>query len=83
MTGNKGNRKDLGAREVRVGVFVCHCGSNIAGYLDCDAVTRYAAALPGVVYAKSNLYTCSEAGIAEIRSAIAEHGLSRVVVASC
>jgi len=68
---------------VRVGVFVCHCGSNIAGYLDCDAVTRYAAALPGVVYAKSNLYTCSEAGIAEIRSAIAEHGLSRVVVASC
>ncbi|NLI80519.1 MAG: CoB--CoM heterodisulfide reductase iron-sulfur subunit A family protein [Deltaproteobacteria bacterium] len=69
--------------EVRVGVFVCHCGSNIAGYLDCPALTEYAATLPGVVYVKNNLYTCSEAGIAEIKSAIQERGLTRVVVASC
>ncbi|MFP5213232.1 MAG: CoB--CoM heterodisulfide reductase iron-sulfur subunit A family protein [Acidobacteriota bacterium] len=69
--------------ETRIGVFVCHCGSNIAGYLDCEAVTGYAATLPGVVYAKNNLYTCSEAGIAEIRNGIVEHRLNRVVVASC
>ena len=68
---------------LRVGVFICHCGSNIAGFLDCEAVTKYAATLPNVVYAKNNLYTCSEAGIAEIKRAIAEHGLTRVVVASC
>jgi heterodisulfide reductase subunit A len=67
----------------RVGVFICDCGSNIAGHLDCKAVTAYAATLPDVVYAKENLYTCSEAGIAEIQKAIKEQGLTRVVVASC
>jgi heterodisulfide reductase subunit A len=70
-------------QEARIGVFVCHCGSNIAGYLDCEALTSYATTLSGVVYAKNNLYTCSEAGIAEIKNAIEEHGLTRVVVASC
>lgn len=69
--------------EARIGVFVCHCGSNIAGYLDCEALTKYAATLPRVVYAKNNLYTCSEAGIAEIKNAIEQRGLTRVVVASC
>ena len=69
--------------EARIGVFVCHCGSNIAGYLDCEALTRYAETLPNVVYAKNNLYTCSESGIAEIQSAIKEHKLTRVVVSSC
>ena len=69
--------------EARIGVFVCHCGSNIAGYLDCEELVEYAAALPGVVYAKDNLYTCSEPGIAQIKAAIKEHGLTRVVVASC
>ncbi|MEM5790251.1 MAG: disulfide reductase, partial [Syntrophobacteraceae bacterium] len=69
--------------EVRIGVFVCHCGTNIAGYLDCAELTEYAGTLPNVVYAKNNLYTCSESGIAEIKSAIKEHGLTRVVVSSC
>jgi heterodisulfide reductase subunit A len=69
--------------EARIGVFVCHCGSNIGGYLDCEALTGYASALPDVVFAKSNLYTCSESGIAEIKSAIKDHNLNRVVVASC
>ncbi len=68
---------------MRIGVFICDCGSNIAGHLDCDAVTRYAATLPGVAFTKENLYTCSEAGIAEIQNAIKEQGLNRVVVASC
>lgn len=69
--------------ETRIGVFICDCGSNIAGHLDCNAVTEYAARLPDVVYAKENLYTCSEAGIAEIQKAIKEHKLNRVLVASC
>lgn len=68
---------------MRVGVFICDCGSNIAGHLDCTAVTEYAATLPGVVYTKENLYTCSESGIGEIQDAIRKHQLNRVVVASC
>ena len=69
--------------ELRIGVFVCHCGSNIGGYLDCESLTKYASALPNVAYAKNNLYTCSESGIAEIKSAIKNQKLNRVVVASC
>lgn len=74
----------FGSKEgVRIGVFVCHCGSNIAGYLDCQAVAQYAATLPGVAFSTTNLYTCSESGIAEIKRAIVEKKLNRVVVASC
>ncbi|MCE5334646.1 MAG: FAD-dependent oxidoreductase [Desulfobacteraceae bacterium] len=80
MSGNGGIK---GSTKVRIGVFVCHCGSNIAGYLDCKALTEYAATLPNVVYAKNNLYTCSESGIAEIQTAIKDHKLTRVVVSSC
>jgi len=69
--------------EPRIGVFVCHCGSNIAGYVDVDQVTRYAAELPGVVHAERNLYTCSQDSIAAIIQRIGEHKLNRVVVASC
>lgn len=69
--------------DLRIGVFVCDCGSNIAGHLECGEVTAYASTLPGVAYAKENLYTCSESGIQEIKKAIVEHNLNRVVVASC
>jgi heterodisulfide reductase subunit A len=67
----------------RVGVFVCHCGSNIAGHLDVGAVAEYARRLPGVVFVQENMYTCSDAGLTEIRTAIADEGLERVVVAAC
>ena len=67
----------------RIGVFVCHCGHNIAGYLDVVALVESAQVLPNVVVVKDSLFTCSDAGLAEIRGAIAEHNLSRVVVASC
>jgi len=81
------NEKERGKKEkseeTRIGVFICDCGSNIAGHLDCNAVTEYAGKLPGVVCAMENLYTCSEAGIAEIQEAIKEHKLNRVLVASC
>ncbi|MEM2940173.1 MAG: hydrogenase iron-sulfur subunit [Thermoproteota archaeon] len=71
------------AEEPRIGVFVCHCGKNIGGVVDVVKVTEYARALPNVVYASHNLYTCSDAGQAEIKKVIKEHGLNRVVVASC
>ncbi|MCE5334642.1 MAG: FAD-dependent oxidoreductase [Desulfobacteraceae bacterium] len=78
-----GNGEDMDVTEARIGVFVCHCGTNIAGYLDCEALMEYAATLPNVVYAKNNLYTCSESGIGEIQKAISDHRLTRVVVSSC
>ncbi len=78
------DKKSTNKKEsLRVGVFICDCGSNIAGHLDCTSVTEYAATLPGVVYTKENLYTCSESGIVEIQKAIKDHELNRVVVASC
>ncbi len=67
----------------RVGVFVCHCGLNIAGVIDVEALTEYARTLPDVVYAIHNRYTCSDPGQEEIRKAIKEHNLNRVVVAAC
>jgi len=76
-------KKNNSPEQLRIGVFICDCGSNIAGHLDCADVTAYAATLPGVVYTKENLYTCSESGIVEIQQAIKDNNLNRVVVASC
>ena len=67
----------------RIGVFVCHCGSNIGGYLDVPGVAAYARTLPGVVYAEDNLYTCSQDTITHIIAQVRELNLNRVVVASC
>jgi heterodisulfide reductase subunit A len=69
--------------EIRVGVFVCDCGLNIAGAVDCAAVTEYAASLPEVVCAIRNKYTCADPGQNEIKNAIRQHRLNRVVIASC
>jgi heterodisulfide reductase subunit A len=69
--------------DVRIGVFVCHCGSNIAGYLNMQALVDYAQTLPQVAFVQANLYTCSEGGINEIKNAIGLQNLNRVVVASC
>ena len=51
----------------RVGVFICHCGSNIAGTVDIDALEEYAQGLEDVVYVKQNRYTCADPGQDEIR----------------
>lgn len=75
--------KDISTEEPKVGVFVCHCGSNIGGYLDVPEVTEYARQLPHVVHAESNLYTCSQDSIRHITEVVKEQGLNRVVVASC
>ncbi|MDH5449370.1 MAG: CoB--CoM heterodisulfide reductase iron-sulfur subunit A family protein [Candidatus Bathyarchaeota archaeon] len=71
------------SEEPRVGVFVCHCGLNIAGVIDVEEVTEYAKTLPNVVLAVHNRYICTAPGQAEIRTAIKEHKLNRVVVAAC
>ena len=75
--------RDVSAEEARIGVFVCHCGSNIGGYLDVPGVAEFAKSLPGVVYAEDNLYTCSQDTVVHIIEQIKELNLNRVVVASC
>ena len=67
----------------RIGVFICHCGSNIGGVVDCAAVRDYAATLPNVVHAEDNKYTCSDPGQAQIKSSIEKYNLDRIVVAAC
>jgi len=68
---------------LRIGVFVCDCGLNIAGTVDTEEVSRFAGELPDVVAVVRNRYTCADPGQNEIKKAIAEHDLNRVVVASC
>lgn len=70
-------------KEPRIGVYICHCGSNIAGTVDVDAVTEYAQGLPSVVIARNYKYMCSDPGQDLIKQDIKELGLNRVVVASC
>ena len=67
----------------RIGVFVCHCGSNIAATVDVKKVVELAAKEPGVVHAEDYQYMCSEAGQAKIQEAIREKNLTGVVVCSC
>jgi heterodisulfide reductase subunit A-like polyferredoxin len=75
--------RDVTQEPLRIGVFVCKCGSNIAGFLDVPAVAEYAATLPGVVHAEYNLYTCSQDSIRRIVERVRELNLNRVVVAAC
>jgi heterodisulfide reductase subunit A len=82
MTEEKAPKSKV-SEEIRIGVYVCHCGLNIAGSVDCEEVAKFAATLPHVVLAKDNMYTCSDQGQALIRNDIREHKLNRVVVASC
>ncbi len=67
----------------RIGVFVCHCGSNIGGVVDVPGVTEYAKSLPYVAYASDNLYSCSQDTQDAMTAVIKEHKLNRIVVAAC
>jgi heterodisulfide reductase subunit A len=67
----------------RIGVYICHCGINIAATVDTKAVADYAASLPHVVVARDYMYMCSDPGQEMIKQDIREHNLNRVVVASC
>ena len=67
----------------RIGVFVCCCGTNIAGFVDVPAVVEFAKTLPNVVYAEQNLFSCSQDTQSQISAIIKEHRLNRVVVTAC
>ena len=56
--------------DIRIGVFVCHCGTNIGGFVDCEQLSEYATTLPDVAYSEHYLYTCSDTGLAAIRNAV-------------
>ncbi len=69
--------------EPKIGVYICHCGSNIAGIVDCSKVTEFARSLPNVAVARDYKYMCSDPGQNLIKEDIKKLGLNRVVVASC
>ncbi len=71
------------ADEVRIGVYVCHCGLNIAGVLNPGELTQFAATLSDVAFVRDILYSCSEPGQDQIVKDIQERQLNRVVVAAC
>lgn len=70
-------------KDPKIGVYVCHCGTNISAKVDVAAVTEFARGLPGVVWAAESKYTCSDPGQQAIANDIKTKGLDRVVVASC
>ena len=75
--------RDVTDEQPRIGVFICHCGHNIASVIDVEEVARQAARMPNVVHAEASLYTCSDNNQERIRSIAAEKRLNRLVVASC
>ncbi|MGC9523306.1 MAG: hydrogenase iron-sulfur subunit [Anaerolineae bacterium] len=77
------NEENQTGEDLRIGVYVCHCGSNIASVVTPSEVVEYARTLPGVVVAKDHRYMCSDPGQALIIEDIREHNLDRVVVAAC
>ena len=75
--------EEINNEEIRVGVYVCHCGVNVGGVVDCPEVAEYARSLPNVVVAKDYKYMCSDPGQSLIQDDIKEHNLNRIVVAAC
>ena len=76
-------QRDITDELPRIGVFVCHCGSNIASVVDVERVVERVKDLPRVVHAEHTVYTCADDSQARIKENIAKHRLNRVVVASC
>jgi heterodisulfide reductase subunit A len=74
---------DVRGEPPRIGVFVCRCGTNIAGFLDVPEVVEYAKTLPDVVYSDENLFSCSQDTQEKITHVIKKQNLNRVVVAAC
>ena len=75
--------KGNGREQVRIGFYVCHCGHNIGAMVDCAEVARFASDLPRVALSRDYKYMCSDPGQELIQKDIREHGLNRIVVASC
>jgi heterodisulfide reductase subunit A2 len=76
-------QRNISEEEVKVGVFVCNCGTNIGAYVDVPGVAEMAKALPGVTYVEENLFTCSQDSQDKIKETIKKEGLNRIVVAAC
>ena len=74
---------DVTDEQARIGVFVCHCGKNIASVVDVERVAEIASQQPNVVFATHTMYTCADTNLNNIRDMIREHRLNRIVVASC
>ena len=75
--------RDASGEEPRIGVFVCHCGTNISGVVNVPSAVEYALTLPNVVYAQEQLFACATNSAEEITEMIKEKGLNRVIVAAC
>ncbi|UCF12510.1 MAG: CoB--CoM heterodisulfide reductase iron-sulfur subunit A family protein [Thermoplasmatales archaeon] len=75
--------RDVSNEKPRIGVFVCHCGKNIASYLDVEKVTEEAKKLPNVEYADHMMFVCSEDSCNKIKETAQEKGLNRIIVAAC
>jgi len=75
--------RDVSGEEPRVGVFVCHCGTNIGSVVNVPGIAELAGTWPGVVYATDTLYACSQDSQEILKEKIREHNINRVVVASC
>jgi len=69
--------------DLRIGVYICHCGSNIAGVIDPAELAEWASHLPGVVRATDTLYACADSGQSLIKEDIKKYNLNRVVVSAC
>ncbi|RLI64307.1 MAG: disulfide reductase [Promethearchaeia archaeon] len=81
--GTSSNLTKSQKEEPRIGVFVCHCGHNIAGTVDVEKVAQEAAKMPNVVKAEHYMFMCSKQGIELVKNSIKENGVNRTVVASC
>lgn len=75
--------RDISGEEVRIGIFICHCGTNITGVVDVKALAEYARTLPDVIHVERKLFACSQDSQEAIIQAIGEHRLNRIVVAAC
>ncbi len=75
--------RDITDEEPRVGVFICHCGQNIASVIDVERVAQQASTMPNVAHAETSIYTCSDTNQQHIKDMIAKHHLNRLVVSSC
>ena len=76
-------KKQETSEEPKIGVYVCHCGINIAGVIDIEAVKDYAATLPNVIVSEEYKYMCSDPGQNLVQDDIKQKGVNRVVVAAC
>jgi heterodisulfide reductase subunit A-like polyferredoxin len=77
------NEHDVTDEQPRIGVFVCHCGMNIASVVDVEQVVKNIEHQPYVVFASHTMFTCSDTSLSNIKNMIVEHRLNRIVVASC